>query len=101
MIELTFGSLVEMQEYFESDEGRLNIHKKMFSIISQAVTDNKKTLKAFSVYIEDLQGYVDISVPKSTWYNIIQSCLRVFEEFELSDEAIDCYLILKKFEQNK
>jgi hypothetical protein len=96
MLELAFKSLLDMQDYFNSKEGKIFIHKKLYEFISSNAKSDKKTIHAFNIYIEDHDVEFDVTLPKSEWGNILNRCFNVFEEFDMSDETIDCYLLIKK-----
>jgi hypothetical protein len=97
MTELSFDTLSEAKKYFDSREGQMFVHKKFYDLISAAIDTKKKTLNAFIIYIESSDNELDVFLPRSDWESTLEVCLKTFEEFEMSDEVIDCYLLQKKF----
>ena len=43
---------------------------------------------------------MEITLPRNQWKTALDSCLKHFEEWEMGDDALDTYLILKKLNQD-
>ena len=68
----------------------------IFNAINQAIKSKKKSADLFEVSFETGDTCFEISLPKSQWETALTSCLKHFEDFEMSDDAIDAYLLLKE-----
>jgi hypothetical protein len=42
-----------------------------------------------------VDGSFEISLPKKEWITALENCLKHYEEWEHSDDAIDTFLLLK------
>ena len=68
--------------------------------IQEALDQNKKTANLFEVEFEGVETIMEITLPRNQWKTALDSCLKHFEEWEMGDDALDTYLILKKLNQD-
>ena len=94
MEKFEFKDMGEFTESFSERTPRMTL--LIAKSISEAVKAKKKTANMFEVSIEGGDTSFEISLPKSQWETALGACLKYFEEWEMSDEAIDTYLLLKK-----
>ena len=67
--------------------------------IQEALDQNKRTANLFEVEFEGVETIIEISLPKSQWKIALENCLKHFEEWEMGDDALDTYLVLKKLNE--
>jgi hypothetical protein len=64
--------------------------------IQEAVTQKRKTANLFEVEIDGIETVMGISLGKNQWIDALETCLKHYEEWQLSDDAIDTYLLIKE-----
>jgi len=69
--------------------------------IKEAFDNKKKTAMLFEIQIEGLENSFEISLPIKEWIVALENCLKHYEEWEMSDEAIDTYLLIKELKKKK
>lgn len=94
MEKFEFADMEEFTEFFSEKTPRMTL--LIAKAISVAVRTKKKTANMFEVSIQGGDTSFEISLPKSQWETALGACLKYFEEWEMGDEAIDTYLLLKK-----
>jgi hypothetical protein len=93
MKKLTFQSPDEFNEYFKGKSPELtNI---IVSCIREAMLFNKKTAQLFEISFDGMDTVFEISLTKNQWVVALQNCLSHYEEWEMGDDAIDTYLLIK------
>ena len=68
--------------------------------IQEALEQNKKTANLFEVEFEGVETIMEISLPKNQWKIALENCLKHYEEWEMGDDALDTYLVLKKLNED-
>jgi len=68
--------------------------------IQEALEQNKRTANLFEVEFEGVETIMEISLPKSQWKVALDNCLKHYEEWEMGDDALDTYLVLKKLNED-
>lgn len=68
--------------------------------IQEALDQNKRTANLFEVEFEGVETIIEISLPKSQWKIALENCLKHFHEWEMSDDEIDTFLLLKKLKED-
>jgi hypothetical protein len=63
--------------------------------IQEAIAKKRRTANLFEVEIEGVETVLGITLNKSQWIDALQTCLKHYEEWEHSDDAIDTYLLIK------
>ena len=64
--------------------------------IQEALIKNKKTANLFEVEFEGVEAIMEISLYKTQWKVALENCLKHFHEWNMVDDEIDTYLLLKK-----
>ncbi|HMS90621.1 MAG TPA: hypothetical protein PKC87_00150 [Candidatus Absconditabacterales bacterium] len=68
--------------------------------IQEALDQNKRTANLFEVEFEGVETIIEISLPKSQWKIALENCLKHFHEWEMPDDEIDTFLLLKKLKED-
>jgi hypothetical protein len=53
----------------------------------------------FEICIEGLENSFEISLPIKEWTTALENCLKHYQEWEMADEAIDTYLLIKSIKE--
>lgn len=64
--------------------------------IQEALEQNKRTANLFEVEFEGIETIMEITLPKNQWKTALDNCLKHFREWEMADDEIDTYLLIKK-----
>lgn len=96
---LTFNSIEELASFFGSKEGLIKNSKQILESVAEGYAKNISVVELFSIDLYEEEAEISIKLEKSQWEVALRSCLEYFEEYELSDESIDTYLLLKKIAQ--
>lgn len=64
--------------------------------IQDAYNANKRTAQLFEIEIIGGDNTFEISLGKTQWITALENCLRHYEEWGHSDDAIDTYMLIKK-----
>jgi hypothetical protein len=94
MKRLDVTSIEELEEMFkiESVELTTNIRDS----IQEALRDNKKVAHLFDIAMEGFESIFQIDLPKKDWKQALENCLKHYEEWEMGDDALDTYLLIKE-----
>lgn len=68
--------------------------------IQEALEQNKRTANLFEVEFEGVETILEISLGKNQWKVALENCLKHYEEWEMGDDALDTYLVLKKLNED-
>ena len=93
MKKLEIESLGELETMFR--EKTIEMTDNIKNSIQEAVTAKKRVALLFEIQMEGVEGSFEISLPKKEWIIALENCLRHYEEWEHSDDAIDTFLLLK------
>ena len=93
MKKLEIESLDELEAMFR--EKTIEMTDAIKESIQEAYDGNKKTALLFEIQIEGVESAFEISITKKEWIIALENCLRHYEEWEHSDDAIDTFLLLK------
>ena len=63
--------------------------------IQEAYNANKRTAHLFQIEIDGVENMFDISLGRAEWIVALENCLKHYEEWEHSDDAIDTYMLIK------
>lgn len=94
MKKLQIESLGELETMFR--EKTIEMTDNIKDSIQEAVTTKKRVAQLFEIQMEGVEGSFEISLPKKEWIIALENCLRHYEEWEHSDDAIDTFLLIKK-----
>jgi hypothetical protein len=93
MKRLEIESLEELEAMFK--EKSVEMTTTIKESIQEAYNGKKKTALLFEIQIDGVDSAFEISVTKKEWIVALENCLRHFEEWEMSDDAIDTFLLIK------
>jgi hypothetical protein len=92
----TFKTLTECTAYLDSPEGIVENSSAILVGVQKAFKGNKKSAPFLEIFIEDAAAEVTISLTRSQWQPALEKSLEYFQKYEMSDESIDAYLLLKE-----
>lgn len=98
MRRLTVEGINEFSDMFR--EKTVDMTTSIRNSIQEALDQNKKTANLFEVEFEGVETIMEITLPRNQWKTALDNCLKHFEEWEMGDDALDTYLILKKLNQD-
>ena len=93
MVKLHFETTEEFEGLFKRKSK--NVTDAITVGIEKAMQDGKKTAMLFEITFEQAETAFEISLPKSQWTTALESCLKHYEELELTDECIDTWKLLE------
>lgn len=96
MIKFKFKSLEDFEEAVSQQTPILS--NAIYNSIEQSYNRGDRSCTLFNILISSQQLEYQIKLPKKQWLKALQSCLKDFEAFEEVDNAIDCYLLIKKLQ---
>lgn len=94
MKKLVFTSTEEFSEYFKGKSPELT--NAIVHAIREAFMFHKKTANLFEISFEENDTLFEISLPHKQWISALENCLKHYEEWEMNDDAIDTYLLIKE-----
>jgi hypothetical protein len=93
MKKLHIESLDELEAMFR--EKTVEMTDAIKESIQEAYDGNKKTALLFEIQIEGVESAFEISITKKEWIIALENCLKHYEEWKHSDDAIDTFLLIK------
>lgn len=93
MKKLEIESLDELETMFR--EKSVEMTDSIKNSIQEAFTAKRKVAQLFEIQMEGADGSFEISLSKKEWIVALENCLRHYEEWEHSDDAIDTFLLIK------
>ena len=78
-----------------SKEKTLDMTDTIKNSIQQAHSSKKRTAQLFEIHIQGTDSAFEISLTKVEWIKALENCLKHYEEWEHSDDAIDTYMLIK------
>jgi len=97
MRKLQVDSLEELERIFR--EKSVDMTNNIREGIEEAMSKKKKTAMLFEICIEGLENSFEISLPIKEWTTALENCLKHYQEWEMADEAIDTYLLIKSIKE--
>ena len=94
MRKLQIESLDELENIFR--EKSVDMTNNIREGIEEAMSKKKKTALLFEIEMEGMDTAFEISLTSKEWITALENCLRHYEEWEMGDEAIDTYLLIKE-----
>ncbi len=68
--------------------------------ISESYKNKKRSAQLFTISFEDEDEYsFEVSLPSNQWVLALEQCLKNYESWEMSDEIIDTYLLIKEVKE--
>jgi hypothetical protein len=99
MKKLQIESIAELETIFK--EKSVDMTTTIKDSIQEAYTNKKKTALLFEIEIDGMDTSFEISITTKEWIVALENCLKHFEEWQMGDEAIDTYLLIKELKENK
>ena len=99
MRKLQIESLEELEQIFR--EKSVDMTNNIKEGIEEAIKNKKKTALLFEIEIEGVDSAFEISLTSKEWITALENCLKHYGEWEMSDEAIDTYLLIKELKEKK
>lgn len=97
MRKLQIESLDELENIFR--EKSVDMTNNIKEGIEDAISRKKKTALLFEIEMEGMDTAFEISLTSKEWVTALENCLRHYEEWEMGDDAIDTYLLIKQLKQ--
>lgn len=94
MRKLQIESLDELENIFR--EKSVDMTNNIKEGIEDAMSRKKKTALLFEIEMDGMDTAFEISLTSKEWITALENCLRHYEEWEMGDEAIDTYLLIKQ-----
>ena len=94
MRKLQIESLEELEGIFR--EKSVDMTNNIKEGIEEAISRKKKTALLFEIELEGMDTTFEISLTSKEWITALENCLKHYEEWEMGDEAIDTYLLIKQ-----
>jgi len=94
MKKLELHSLAEFDAIFK--EKSVEITKSIQQDIQEALRSGSKSASLFEIEIEELGTVLEVSLPKHQWTIALGNCLEHFREWNMVDDEIDTYLLIKE-----
>jgi hypothetical protein len=94
MRKLQIESLEELESIFR--EKTLDMTTNIRDSIQEAINKKKKTALLFEIEMDGMDTSFEISLTSKEWITALENCLKHYEEWEMGDEAIDTYLLIKE-----
>lgn len=63
--------------------------------IEKAIVDKKDSAKVFSLTFQDYEDAYEITLPKASWRESLESCLDFYHKNNLQDQQIDTWKLLE------
>lgn len=93
MRKLHFENTDEFERVFKATDEEVT--DAMVEGIQEAFTYQKKSAELFEITFENADLVYEITLPSTQWELALETCLNHYRDLELSDKAIDTYLLQK------
>jgi hypothetical protein len=97
MRKLQLESLDQLNDIFKDKS--VDMTNNIRESIQEAFNAKKKTALLFEIEFEGMDTNFEISITTKEWVTALENCLRHYEEWDMGDDAIDTYLLLKQLKQ--
>jgi len=97
MRKLQVESLEQLERIFR--EKSVDMTNNIREGIEEAMSKNKKTANLFQIEMDGIDTSFEISLTSKEWIIALENCLKHYGEWEMGDEAIDTYLLIKQLKQ--
>ena len=94
MKKLMFSSVDEFSEFFKGKSPELT--NAIVHAIREAFMFQKKTANLFEITFDESDSVFEISLSHKQWVVALENCLEHYEEWEMGDDAIDTFLLIKE-----
>ena len=97
MRKLEIEDLQESEQIFR--EKSVDMTNNIREGIEEAMKSGKKTALLFEIEMEGIDTSFEISLTSKEWIIALENCLKHYEEWEMSDETIDTFLLIKELKE--
>ena len=97
MRKLQLESLDQLNDIFK--EKSVDMTNNIRESIQEAFNAKKKTALLFEIEFEGMDTNFEISITTKEWVTALENCLKHYGEWDMGDDAIDTYLLLKQLKQ--
>ncbi len=97
MRKLVIESIGELEDIFKNKSMDMTVNIR--DSIQEAFDKKKKTALLFEIEVEGMDTAFEIAVTSKEWVPALENCLKHFEEWEMGDDAIDTYLLIKQLKE--
>lgn len=94
MKRLQIDSLSELEQIFK--EKTVEMTNTIRDSIQEAVDNKRKTAQLFEIEIDGVDNTFEITITSKEFCTALENCLRHYEEWEMGDDALDTYILLKQ-----
>jgi hypothetical protein len=94
MRKLQIESLEELESVFK--EKTVDMTTNIRDSIQEAIDSKKKTALLFEIEVDGMDTSFEISITSKEWMRALENCLKHYEEWGMSDEAIDTWQLIQK-----
>jgi len=94
MKKLQIESMQDLETIFK--ERSVEMITNIRESIQEALKKKKKSALIFEIEVEGLESSFEVSLTHKEWTSALENCLKHYEEWEMGDDAIDTYLLLKE-----
>jgi|GEM_PF-1483703 len=95
---LLYKNQEEFSQAFKKNNN--DITNLMVEGITEAFNNKKKSAQLFTIGFEDEDEYTfEVTLPSTQWVIALEQCLKNYESWDMSDEIIDTYLLIKKVKE--
>ncbi len=94
MRKLQIESLEELESVFK--EKTVDMTTNIRDSIQEAINNKKKTALLFEIEVDGMDTSFEISITTKEWMTALENCLKHYEEWGMSDEAIDTWQLIQK-----
>jgi len=91
-IELT--SVEDIKNIFSTES--VEFTNSIRESLQEAIDSKKKSVCLFEIYIEGFDSVFEIILTKKEYITALENCLKLYEKWEMGDEALDTYLLIKQ-----
>lgn len=99
MRKLQIESLEELEGIFR--EKSVDMTNNIREGIEEAMKNKKRTALLFEIEMDGMDTTFEISLTSKEWITALENCLKHYSEWEMGDEAIDTYLLIKELKEKK
>jgi hypothetical protein len=99
MRKLQIESLEELEGIFR--EKSVDMTNNIREGIEEAMKNKKRTALLFEIELDGMDTTFEISLTSKEWITALENCLKHYSEWEMGDEAIDTYLLIKELKEKK
>jgi hypothetical protein len=94
MKKIQVDSLSDLDRFFK--EKTVEMTNAIRDSIQEAVQKKKKTAQLFEIEVDGVDNTFEITISSKEFSTALENCLRHYEEWEMGDDALDTYLLLKQ-----